>query len=162
MSHRNIAEPLSGERVQYANDPITDSPDGEFAVEVPILAASKGATIAAHCGVCSREIVNLTAETKKEDLLAWIRPCRHAFYHLGCIIARLPLPAGVTDPYRVCEYRRCPEKYCCNKADNIVYRRMKADGSTEIQSWYKAPPARPEPRVPLNGVPGWVPLCRMR
>jgi hypothetical protein len=161
MSHQKIAESLSGEHVQYANDPTTVSPDGEFAVEVPVLAANKGDT-EPHCGVCSKAILNLTKETEKEDLMAWIRPCRHAVYHLGCIIERLPVPPGITDPYRICEYRRCPENYCCNKADNIVYRTMKADGSTEIHSWYKAPPPQPEHRVPFDGLPGWVPLRRMR
>jgi hypothetical protein len=40
MSHQKIAESRSGEHIQYANDPITDSPDGEFAVDVSVLAAT--------------------------------------------------------------------------------------------------------------------------
>jgi hypothetical protein len=37
-----------------------------------------------------------------------------------------------------------------------MYLRMKADGSREIRSWYKAPPPKPEPIVLLEGLPDWV------
>jgi hypothetical protein len=40
----------------------------------------------------------------------------------------------------MCGYFCCPEKGCLNKAENIVYKTMKPDGTTtEANSRFKAP-----------------------
>jgi hypothetical protein len=133
-------------------DPLTDESDGETNVTV-IPKAHRRQRV---CGVCRNTIEPFTKSTKRDELPAWIRPYKCELYHLGCIIKRLPVPDGITDPWSAWEYRRWPDNACCNKVSNIMYLRMKADGSREIRSWYKAPPPKPEPIVLLDGLPGWV------
>jgi hypothetical protein len=156
-NHTNTSRPI----IPYVSpDPLTDASDSEVDVTV----SRKRPHDNLFCTLCLNSIGPLTKTTQREDLLTWICPYKCAVYHLGCIIKRLPVPAGITDPWRVCEYRRCrrPEKVCCNKADNIVYQTMKPDGSTEIHSWYKAPPPKGEPIVAFDNWPGCIPLSRMR
>jgi hypothetical protein len=148
------------EMPQRLTDPIVDVSDQE--AEIMVTATPKRRRVNPVCGVCRNAVRPVTRWTKHEDLLAWIRPCKCDVYHLGCLIKRLPVPAGINDPWRKWEYHRCPEKWCMNKPDSIVYKTVNDNGTTSIRMWYEAPPPKPEPFVAFDKKPGWVPLRGMR
>jgi hypothetical protein len=72
-------------------------------------------------------ICPLTKITECSDLPPWIRirACKCAVYHLSCITKRLVVPAVITDLWRVCKYRRYPEKQMLPS----VLRRLKTSSA---------------------------------